>query len=632
MVPLSFTTIALGLFSAFQSASSKLITPETDAYIQSLLSRWNSTGLSLAIVCKDPSAPNGWYHEYGSYGIANAKGEPVTPDTVFAIASNSKLFLSFSVGLLINNSTLREERGRELTWTTKAKDVFGELWEMWDEDVTRGASLQDMLSHRTGLPRHDLSGVARKGGVGEMISTLRHLRPSAELRQTFQYNNLMYESLSYLPTLLLNQTFESYINQHIFSPLNMTSSTYSIAEAERRGTFADGFQDHMRDLTRGINGTKRATVPYFARPGEERIWAGAGGVLTSARDLVTWVSMLLNEGKHPYTGEQVIPSQVVEHAATGVTVTEGKASYPELSPKVYGAGQWRYSYRGRELVEHGGNNPGFKTQVTRFPNDNLAIVSLSNDANGGWLMESAKWRIIDDVLFSGQEPIDWNGRYEEVWANYTRDAQLLTPRPSPPKSPSSPIKLLAQRTFDHPTYGTLQPCLVPSSLSLSSTDHQLDQRAECSTLLDSLPVHRILRETNLTIPTLIVPWKRSFVTHLRLQHFDANLFNVTVIWSNAEVRREEGLATPLRPSPIMDSRIAIQTRDGGQTPLHTDDGDDEDDGDMLIGLDEHFEVEWVVGEEEGLAFKGGFWGMEGPDAKAPGGVGKESAEVWFVRT
>jgi CubicO group peptidase (beta-lactamase class C family) len=96
----------------------------------------------------------------------------------------------------------------------------------------------------------------------------------------------MYETLSYLPQCLLNQSYESYIAQHLFIPLNMSASTFSVAEAEARGTLADGFQWDMQDLTKGINGTLIPTVPYFQRPGEENIWAGAGGVLTSARDLV----------------------------------------------------------------------------------------------------------------------------------------------------------------------------------------------------------------------------------------------------------------------------------------------------------------------------------------------------------
>lgn len=116
---------------------------------------------------------------------------------------------------------------------------------------------------------------------------MRYLRPSAEFRETFQYNNLMFETASYLPSLLLNQSFESYIAQHMFEPLNMSSSTYSVAEAEASGQLAHGFQRSMEDVLHGVNGTLTATVPYFQRPGEETIWAGAGGVLSSARDLVS---------------------------------------------------------------------------------------------------------------------------------------------------------------------------------------------------------------------------------------------------------------------------------------------------------------------------------------------------------
>ena len=115
---------------------------------------------------------------------------------------------------------------------------------------------------------------------------MRYLRPSAEFRETFQYNNLMYETLSYLPQVLLNQTYESYVAQHIFNPLNMPASTFSVAEAEARGTLADGFHRDMQYVMKGKDGTLTPVVPYFQRPGEEKIWAGAGGVLTSTRNLV----------------------------------------------------------------------------------------------------------------------------------------------------------------------------------------------------------------------------------------------------------------------------------------------------------------------------------------------------------
>ena len=145
-----------------------LISERTERYIKDLLTKWNSSGLSVAVVRKDEDSPTGWYHEFGTYGIAKADASPLTPDSVFAIASNSKLFLAFSVGLLISNETLAKERGKEIKWSTKIRDLIPE-WGLMDEHMDRGVTLQDMLSHRTGMPRHDLSGMYRKGGISEMV-------------------------------------------------------------------------------------------------------------------------------------------------------------------------------------------------------------------------------------------------------------------------------------------------------------------------------------------------------------------------------------------------------------------------------------------------------------------------------
>ena len=123
---------------------------------QTLLEKWGSSGLSVAVVRKDESAPNGWRHEFGPYGIAHA----MTPVSVFAIVSNSKLFLAMSVGLFISNETLAEERGEEIKWSMKIRDLIPE-WGLIDEEMDRGVSLQDMLSHRMGMPRHDSS--SKKG-------------------------------------------------------------------------------------------------------------------------------------------------------------------------------------------------------------------------------------------------------------------------------------------------------------------------------------------------------------------------------------------------------------------------------------------------------------------------------------
>ncbi|KAG5640949.1 hypothetical protein DXG03_006547 [Asterophora parasitica] len=632
------------LFNANASSRSNehIISPNVVSYIHELLASHSSPGLAIAVVLKDPSAPTGFRHQLVSAGYARTSSNPpvpVTPDTLFAIASNSKLFLALSTGLLISNDSLN------IDWTTKVASLIPE-WRLADPIASEGATILDLLVHRTGMPRHDFAGAPLKGGVPAMIANLRHLRPSASFRSTYQYNNMMYETLSHLPTRLLNASFESYVTQNIFHPAGMTAATYSVEAAEARtyppgykfpepGPFDDGssgrkaipllahgHQSSLRDFYAKRPGALRPTVPYFQRPGEERVWAGAGGVLTSVRDMVPWLSILLNEGVVPKTNKLLIPHQVLERLETGVTVPEGKASYPELSPKVYGPAQMRYTYRGHEIVEHGGNNPGFKTQVARFPNlDNqisrfpnatgLGIAVFSNDADGNVVIEAVKWRIADDLL--GLTPIDWYSRYVKEQEQYYADKrQSVLPRPKNPEAPPKPWQSLQNYTFSHPAYGVLRPCYVPpgspglkSNNNTSTPDasdaEDIDRALSCAAFLRHPTTKLLLAHTPVDeVPTFVIPFRRTFATHLRLTHWSGPWFNVTVVWGNQGHGQEDG-----------------------------SDGEG-----VLVGLDERFEVEWVAGrdgEEDGLAFRGGIWGMEGHDAKSPEGVGKLGAEIWFAR-
>ncbi|KAJ7624741.1 beta-lactamase/transpeptidase-like protein [Roridomyces roridus] len=570
-----------------------LLTPSLDTFISSQLTFWNSSGLSVAVVQKNKNSAlgSGWTIEFGSYGQARSDGSPVTPDTLFAIASDSKLFLAMGVGLLISNDSLAAQRGRALRWDTRIGSVLPE-WELMDEEMERGVTIQDMLSHRTGIPGH-LYAYPTEGQVAEMISKFRYFRPSAALREQYQYSNWMYTALSHLQPTLLNQSFESYIAQHIFMPLGMNASTYSVAEVEARGTLAHGHHWSMKDLQVGRNGTRTATVPYFQRPGEERFWAGAAGILSSARDLSRWLAMLLNNGRHPETNETIIPESVVEHTTLGSVVLLPKAEFPETSPKVYGCGQSRFSYRGHEILEHGGSNPGFKTIVSRLPEDDFGVIVLSNDDTGVRVMEPVKFAIIDKML--GLEPIDWRARYIEADVKARREA-VKPPRPRP----VAPTQFEAMEgVFENGAYGILAPCFVSTSSS---------QRC-ISVLAD--PVVRRIVDPN--IPTFIAPFKRTFATHVRLEHWQGNVFNASVVWSNGDVRRKEGYATG------MDTGM-------GSTGL-------EDTGDVVVGLDNHFEAEWVPSSADrvgGWAFRGDFWGKFGEVRELEGSV-EEKAEVWFAR-
>ncbi|KAJ7615928.1 beta-lactamase/transpeptidase-like protein [Roridomyces roridus] len=571
--PLSLLPLVLTTQISFQQLrKNAFITPVIDEFVTSELTRWNSSGLSVAVIRQDTSAPGKWDIEFGSYGIAKADGSP-------------QALLSRVGGAAHQEHVARGMTGvAALRWDTNIADVLLE-WGLMDEEMQNGVMIQDMLSHRTGLPRHDMSRAVREGGVKEMISTMRYLRPSAALREQYQYNNLMFETLSYLPPTLLNQTFESYISEHIFDPLGMSSSTYSIADAEASENLAHGFYWSMRDWLYSINGTRTAIDPFFQRPGEEKIRAGAGGIFSSARDLSTWVAMLLNKGRHPTTNETVIPEDVVDHLATGVSVAS------ECVCVRLWAGSLQLS--GLRDSRAWGANPGFKTQVSRFPNDNLGVIVLSNDENGAHIIESVKWRIVDEVF--RLEPIDWAQRYADEFAKSISENQAVTPRPTNPASPSVPF-ISMEGTYSHGAYGAFYPCLVQSPPSPT-----------CADVLGSPVVQRILSVSNSSIPTLIADFKRTGSTHLRFTHFDANVFNVSVLWSNADVRKKEGY-------PVGE------------------------DGEVVIGLDSRYVAEWVEGngdrrgegEGDGWAFSGNFWGSAG-DVRELVGVGKEKAEVWLER-
>ncbi|KAL0069301.1 hypothetical protein AAF712_003666 [Marasmius tenuissimus] len=145
-----------------------------------------------------------------------------------------------------------------ITWDTKLKSILGDLWELQDPIATAQSTIIDVMSHRTGLPRHDFmythndttvpivsrpvkSFQNRLATMTLKLERLRHLKPSSEFREAWQYNNNMYTILSYLPTVLhpSRPSLARYVKEHIFDPLGLESTTYSPRVARDSGYLAD---------------------------------------------------------------------------------------------------------------------------------------------------------------------------------------------------------------------------------------------------------------------------------------------------------------------------------------------------------------------------------------------------------
>ncbi|GLB40046.1 putative beta-lactamase [Lyophyllum shimeji] len=427
-------------------------------------------GLGIAVVRGD--GQGNWSVETKGYGIATANGSRVTENTLFPIGSNSKP-LDF-----------------------------------------------DLMSHRTGLPRHDRS-YKWSDDTLTVIRKLKTQRPSAEFREVFQYNNLMYMVLSYLPTRLLPSKvpFARYVKQHIFDPLGLSSTTYSYDVAQL-GHLANGMtRQGINYSANPFGGTPRALPFWSTTSGEDgNILSAPGGVISNAVDMATWLQTLLLNGIKPGTEDVIISRDILEKVSGGITVADPEAAFPELSPTVYGGGQARSSYRGHEIVEHDGGVPGFSSLVTRLPFDNLGLAILCNDNEyGGAIMSIIRYRLIDEAL--GLDKIDWEGRFKPF---VTTLPPLATPPPINASLPSVSFPNLAG-TYDDGGYGKFELCYVSPNKYPTQSRKCQDLSANLSTILPGAAVPGI--------PTFIAEWDSPWTSHTRLLHFDGNIFNVSLLSS-----------------------------------------------------------------------------------------------------
>ncbi|KAJ7111488.1 beta-lactamase/transpeptidase-like protein [Mycena epipterygia] len=495
-----------------ESHKNKILNAQVDAAINSILKDFNSPGgVGVAVVRKDKQE---WRVETKGYGTAKVDGTKATEDTLFAIGSNSKLFDILATGLLISNDSL----STRISWNTKIASVVPE-WGLMDPVASAESTIVDVMSHRTGLPRHDFV-TSPSDTVLDSIRRLKYLKPSTGFREQWQYNNHMYTLLSYFPPLLTGIPFEKYVNDFIIEPLGMHATTYSSETATESGNLADGILRQGVNRTEDVFGLGRVrAVPFWApsKPGEGHVLSGAGGVISSANDMAIWLQTLLNEGRHPVNNEVVIPAEVIRQVASGVTVASPIGPLPEISPLVYGGGQSRGSYRGFEFIEHGGSTLGFKSQITRIPSQDFGVAILSNDESFGTeMVEVMKFHIIDAAL--KLEAIDWSGRLKSLITAGFNGRTIPTPRPENATLPSVPFDVLAG-TYHDPAYGTVDLCFVSRDIESAASE-------SCRQLLKEIPT-TLPDALDPQIPTLLARWPAFGITHIALKHFEYNVFNLS---------------------------------------------------------------------------------------------------------
>jgi CubicO group peptidase (beta-lactamase class C family) len=205
-----------------------------DSYMDNILKEWNIAGAGVGIVYKDKLvfAKGYGYREF-------EQKLPVTPKTLYQIASNTKLFTAVSIGMLVDQG--------KLDWDKPIQKYVPSI-EFYNNDLNNSITIRDMLSHRTGISRHDLIWYKSDFTRKELYNRLKYLEPSQPIRQGFLYNNLMYVSSGYIIELLTSKTWETFLQENIFNPLEMKSTVFTVKEMELNSNHGVPYNE-KRDTT-----------------------------------------------------------------------------------------------------------------------------------------------------------------------------------------------------------------------------------------------------------------------------------------------------------------------------------------------------------------------------------------------
>lgn len=385
--------------------------------------RFGVPGVALAVVADGEVL---LCEGFGLRDVENA--EPVTADTHFPIASDSKAFTAALLCGLADEGRLDLDR--------PVRDVLP-WFTLRDPHASALTSVRDLLAHRTGLPRHDflwygaqeltLEGVAR---------ALRHLEPNKPFRQTWQYNNLCFMTAGHVTEVVTGTSWGQTLQERLLTPLGMDATVLS-----RR----DPAVTALALPYRHARGTLvRAAVPPTNEVGP------AGGIVSTVRDLSSW--LLARLGHRPDVLGAGALAQLHAPAMIGGV---GAAAFDERQPMGYALGCQVESYRGTRVVRHGGNLMGYSSDVTVVPGAGIGIAILTN-LHTTSLRDALPLMVLDRLL--GLEPTPWGERYHAMTAALFQGRAEVSDHHVAQAGGTKSARDLDEYvgSYTHPAYGRLE--------------------------------------------------------------------------------------------------------------------------------------------------------------------------------
>jgi CubicO group peptidase (beta-lactamase class C family) len=360
-IPTAFVALATCVLAGTAHAQRGAPTDTITRVVDRVFEAWRNTdspGCALGV-----SRSGHVVYERG-YGMANLEtGTPITPASIFHVASVSKQFTAMAIMLLVHDGKLSVD-----------DDIRKYLPEI--RDYGTPITIRHLLTHTSGLrDQWELLSLARgrfeedritEADVMDIVprQTALNFTPGAE----YVYSNTGFTLLGVIVKRVSGKSLRDFADERIFKPLGMTSTH---------------FHDDYTMLVPG------RTSAYAPRAGGWRVSIpnydtyGATSLFTTVGDLLKWEANLDN----PVVGDRALIAQM----ETRTPLTTGDTSN-------YGFGLTIDRYRGARIIGHGGADAGYRTDVARFPELGLATVVLCNaaSANPGLLAR----RVADAYLGS----------------------------------------------------------------------------------------------------------------------------------------------------------------------------------------------------------------------------------------
>ena len=301
-----------------------------------------------------PGAEVGIYHRgqillAKGYGLANVElNVPAKPETVFQSGSVGKQFVSAAVMMLV-------EEGK-VSLDDSITKYFPDAPASWKPIL-----IKNMLSHTSGLAEYETEERTRPDGPfymrldyteDQLLKKTEALPIDFAVGSNWAYRNTNYMLLGIMIHKVTGMFYADYLTERIFKPLGMTS-TRLISDADIIPNRASGYEIHGDKLQ-----NQEWVSPTFNSTAD-------GTLHFNVLDLAKWDGALYGTG--------LLKQSSLDRIWTIYPLNNGQPN-----PAHYGFGWEINTMNGHKVIEHGGSWQGFTCDISRYVDDNLTVVVLTN--------------------------------------------------------------------------------------------------------------------------------------------------------------------------------------------------------------------------------------------------------------